>query len=83
MFNKDGLITDEAVRFTSGEIALNLTMSITMSTIIPLPVETIPSFTKTPLNATKVMLSYTPLGSFVKGLNDFGLPVDQMSDDNR
>jgi DNA-nicking Smr family endonuclease len=85
MFNKDGLITDEAVRFTSGEIALNLDNEYNnaLSTIIRRAPVLKPFllFTKTPLNATKVMLSYTPMGSFVKGLNDFRLPVEQMSDE--
>ena len=84
MFDNQNLITDKAVQYTTGEIALNLDNSANnaISEIIARAPALKPFFlfTKTPLNEIKLMTSYTPLGVFIKGLNDFDLPVSKLSD---
>lgn len=85
MFNDEGLITDKAVQYTAGEIALNLDNEANnaLSNIIARAPALKPFFlfTKTPLNEIKLMASYTPMGRFIKGLNDFDLPVEKLSDE--
>ena len=82
MFDDTGLITDEAVKATSGEIALNLDNAATdavSSFIRRAPIfRPFLLFTKTPLNELALSASYTPLGLFVKDLNAFREPFENM-----
>ena len=82
MFDDTGLITDEAVKATSGEIALNLDNAATdflSSFIRRAPIfRPFLLFTKTPLNELALSASYTPLGLFVKDLNAFRAPFEEM-----
>jgi len=82
MFDETGLITDEAVKHTTGEIALNLDNKATdaLSNIIRrAPIfKPFLLFTKTPLNELALSASYNPLGLFVKDLNAFREPFENM-----
>mgnify|MGYP003145623883 CR=1 FL=1 len=82
MFDENGIITDEAVRKASGELSLNLKNKANddLSQIIKrFPVlKPFMLFTNTPINELKLGLSYNPLGLFVKDLNEFKLPFDEM-----
>ena len=82
MFDADGLITDSAVKATSGEIALNLDNAATngLSNLINYAPILKPFllFTKTPINELKLAASYNPLGLFVKDFSAFRLPFDDM-----
>ena len=82
MFDKTGLITDEAVTKSAGEIALNLDNKAT-DTVSQLlrraPVfRPFLLFTKTPLNEMALSASYNPVGLFVKDMNAFKLPFEEM-----
>ena len=76
------IITDEAVRRASGEIAMNLDNGANkaLSSII----NSVPAlkpfllFTKTPLNMMAFAGSHNPLGLFINQLNDYSLPFNKM-----
>ncbi len=82
MFDDTGLITDEAVSKSAGEIALNLDNAATdaVSQLIRRAPILRPFllFTKTPLNELAMSASYTPLGLFVKDMNAFKEPFETM-----
>ena len=82
MFDDTGLITDEAVSKSAGEIALNLDNAATdaVSQLIRRAPILRPFllFTKTPLNELAMSASYTPLGLFVKDMNAFKEPFENM-----
>ena len=82
MFDENGLITDKSVQIAAGEISLNLDTPANkaLSDVIrKLPVlKPFMLFTKTPLNELQLASTYTPLGNFVRGLNDFALPFEDM-----
>lgn len=82
MFDNTGLITDEAVSKSAGEIALNLDNKATdtVSQLIRRAPILRPFllFTKTPLNELAMSASYNPLGLFVKDMNTFKLPFEEM-----
>jgi hypothetical protein len=82
MFDDTGLITDEAVKNTAGEIALNLDNKATnaVSSLIRMAPIFKPFllFTKTPLNELALAASYNPLGVFVKDMNAFREPFENM-----
>ena len=82
MFDNTGLITDEAVKNTAGEISLNLDNKATdlVSQLIRRAPVLRPFllFTKTPLNELAMSASYNPVGLFIKDLNAFRLPFEEM-----
>ena len=82
MFDDTGLITDEAVTRSAGEISLNLDNAATdaVSQLIRRAPVLRPFllFTKTPLNELAMSASYNPLGLFVKDMNAFKLPFEEM-----
>ena len=82
MFDDTGLITDEAVSKSAGEIALNLDNAATdaVSQLIRRAPVLRPFllFTKTPLNELALSASYNPVGVFVKDMNAFKLPFEEM-----
>lgn len=82
MFDDTGLITDEAVTKSAGEIALNLDNKATdaVSELIRRAPVLRPFllFTKTPLNELALSASYNPVGLFVKDMNAFKLPFEEM-----
>ena len=82
MFDKTGLITDEAVSKSAGEIALNLDNVATdaVSQLIRRAPVLRPFllFTKTPLNELALSTSYNPVGVFVKDMNAFREPFENM-----
>jgi len=82
MFDANGVITDKAVKTTSGEITLNLDNAATnaLSSMIRYAPMLRPFllFTKTPINELKLAASYNPFGLFVKDMNAFRLPFDEM-----
>ena len=82
MFDDTGLITDEAVTKSAGEIALNLDNKATdmVSEVIRRAPILRPFllFTKTPLNELALASSYNPVGLFVKDMNAFKLPFEEM-----
>tara|TARA_B100000085_G_scaffold127030_1_gene115654 strand:- start:24 stop:2279 length:2256 start_codon:yes stop_codon:yes gene_type:complete len=82
MFDKTGLITDEAVSKSAGEISLNLDNAATdaVSQLIRRAPVLRPFllFTKTPLNELALSASYNPVGVFVKDMNAFKLPFEEM-----
>ncbi len=86
MFDETGLINDEAVKRTAGEISMNLDNDFTdgLSTLIKRAPILRPFllFTKTPLNELKMSASYTPLGLFMKDVRSFTLPFEAMSKDD-
>lgn len=74
-FNKDGLITDEAIRNASGEIALNLdtpaaTMISAATSKLPL-LKTVMAFPRTGVNDVMLGLSYTPIAN-IPGMGRYG-----------
>ena len=84
MFDKNtGLITDDAVKHTTGEIALNLDNAANdafSSAIRRFPVlKPFLLFTKTPLNDLALSATYTPLGVFSKTRKQFSLPFEEMA----
>ena len=85
MFDETGLIKDEAVKRTAGEISMNLDNEFTdgLSTLIRRAPILRPFllFTKTPLNELKMSASYTPLGLFMKDAF-FVLPYEAMAKDD-
>lgn len=82
MFDENDLLTDEAVKHAAGEISLNLDTPANkaLSDVIRRAPVLKPFllFTKTPLNELQLASTYTPLGNFVRGLNDFALPFEDM-----
>lgn len=82
MFDADGIITDSAVKATSGEISLNLdnAASNALSNMINYAPIFKPFllFTKTPINELKLAASYNPLGLFVKDFSAFRREFDDM-----
>ena len=82
MFDDTGLITDEAVTKSAGEIALNLDNAATdaVSQLIRRAPVLRPFllFTKTPLNELALSASYNPVGLFVKDMNAFKAPFEEM-----
>ena len=82
MFDNTGLITDEAVSKSAGEIALNLDNAATdaVSQLVRrLPIlRPFLLFTKTPLNELALSASYNPVGVFVKDMNAFKEPFENM-----
>jgi len=89
MFDENDNITDSAVRYGSGEIALNLdnpANDALSSLIRTAPVlKPFLLFTKTPLNMMSYMASYNPLGLFINEVNTFSrsfedMPADQVID---
>jgi len=87
MFDENGLITDEAVKFASGEIALNLDDPI--SNYISRAVEAVPAakplfmFPKTNINDFKYAMSYTPLTLIPGFKNKYGKVLTAGSDPNK
>lgn len=83
MFDENGLITDEAVKFASGEINLNLDSDF--NTALSGLIRRAPMFkpfllfTKTPLNELSMAAQRTPLGLFFNQFNKFRLPAKEMS----
>ena len=86
MYDETGLIRDEAVKRTAGEISMNLDTEFTdgLSTLIRRAPILRPFllFTKTPLNELKMSASYTPLGLFMKDVRSFVLPYEAMAKDD-
>ena len=82
MFDKDGIITDKAAQHAAGEIAMNLDNAANdnfSALIRRMPIlKAFFLFTKTPLNEMMLTLSYNPLGVFVKDMNAFKLPFEEM-----
>lgn len=82
MFDNTGLITDEAVTKSAGEISLNLDNAATdaVSQLIRRAPILRPFllFTKTPLNELALSASYNPMGVFVKDMNAFKEPFESM-----
>lgn len=82
MFDDTGLITDEAVTKSAGEISLNLDNAATdaVSQLIRRAPILRPFllFTKTPLNELALSASYNPVGIFVKDMNAFKEPFENM-----
>lgn len=82
MFDKEtGILKDEVVEATAGEIAMNLDNAANdaLSGLMRrMPIlKTFLLFTKTPLNELKMAASYTPLGVFRKLSGDFDLPFEK------
>jgi hypothetical protein len=82
MFDEDDLISDDAVKATAGEIALNLdnVANNALSSLIrraPL-LKPFLLFTKTPLNELALSASYTPMGLFFKDFTAFKKPFEEM-----
>ena len=79
------IITDEAVRRASGEIAMNLdnAPNSALSDVI----RHVPAlkpfllFTKTPINMMGFAASHHPMGLFIDQVNQFGLPFNQIPAD--
>ena len=82
MFDENGIIRDEAVNKAAGEISLNLDSASNdaLSAFIRrFPIlKPFMLFTKTPLNELKLTASYNPLGLFIKQMNQYQLPFDEM-----
>ena len=82
MFDEDGIITDKAVQYAAGEISMNLDNSFNddLSMLIRrMPIlKPFLLFTKTPLNELALTASYSPLGVFMKDMNAFKLPFEEM-----
>ena len=82
MFNKEGILTDEAVKFASGEIAFNLESGFNNSLselINKAPVvKPFMLFTKTPINAAVYTSTHNPLGLFINEMNQFGKKFEDM-----
>ena len=84
MFDESGLITDSAVKHTSGEIALSLDSGANdafSALIRRAPIlKPFLLFTKTPINDIKMMTSYSPHHLFFRDINDFRLRPENMAD---
>jgi|TARA_Y100000015_G_scaffold6338_2_gene5790 hypothetical protein len=89
MFDEDGLIKDEIVRHTAGELAMSLDNELTNSVsgfISRFPVlKPFVLFTKTPINDLILAKSYSPHNLFMKEYRDFRmkpneLPMQQIDD---
>ena len=82
MFSKDGILTDKAVKFASGEIAFNLESGFnnSLSELINKAPITKPFmlFTKTPINAAIYTSTYNPLGLFIDEVNQFSKKFEEM-----
>ena len=82
MFNKEGILTDEAVKYASGEIAFNLESGFNNSLtelINKAPiVKPFMLFTKTPINAALYTGSHNPLGLFINEVNAFSKKFEEM-----
>jgi len=78
MFDKSGLLTDEAAKFASQEIALNLDSKT--ATWINSGLERVPAlkslfmFPRTSINYLKKGFSYTPIGA-IPGINKYGTTI--------
>ena len=76
------VLTDEAVRKASGELAFNLDNKAT--TAVSELVKRVPGlkpfllFTRTPINALKFAASHSPMGLFFDQLNEFGRKFDEV-----
>ena len=82
MFDSEtGILKDEVVEATAGEIAMNLdnTANDALSGLLRrMPIlKTFLLFTKTPLNELKMASTYTPLGVYRKLSGDFYLPFEK------
>lgn len=79
--SQTGVVKDEIVKKTAGEISMNLDSPANdaLSGLLrKMPIlKTFLLFTKTPLNELKMAASYTPLGVFRKLSGDFNLPFEQ------
>ena len=86
MFDESGLITDSAVKHTSGEIALSLDSAANdafSALIRRAPIlKPFLLFTKTPINDIKMMTSYSPHHLFFRDINDFRLRPENMADND-
>ena len=82
MFSKDGILTDKAVKYASGEIAFNLESGFNNSLselINKAPVvKPFMLFTKTPINAAIYTSTYNPLGLFIDEVNQFSKKFEEM-----
>jgi len=76
------VLTDEAVRKASGELAFNLDNKATNS--VSELIKRAPAlkpfllFTRTPINALKFAASHSPMGLFFDQLNEFGRKFDEV-----
>ena len=82
MFNKEGLLTDKAVKYAAGEIAFNLNNKANdalteLMSRAPI-VKPFMLFTKTPLNALAFTSTHNPLGAFINQFNEFEKPFKDM-----
>jgi hypothetical protein len=82
MFNKQGILTDQAVKYAAGEIAFNLESGFNNSLtqlIDKAPiVKPFMLFTKTPINAAIYTSTYNPLGTFIDEVNQFSKKFEEM-----
>ena len=82
MFDEKGFITDKAVEYASREIAMNLDNKAVDS--VSQLIKQVPAlkpflmFPKTSMNLLAFSGSHNPLGVFIKDLNAFKLPFNQM-----
>lgn len=82
MFDKNGVMTDKAVKYASGEIAFNLESGFnnSLSGLIdhaPI-VKPFMLFTKTPINAAAYTASHNPLGAFIGEVGVFRKKFSEM-----
>ena len=86
MFDETGLIKDEAVRYTAGEIALNLDNAFNDALYNLIKRATILKpfmlFTKTPLNDLRLWTTYSPHALFYRELNAFNLKPGVIPDED-
>ena len=86
MFDETGLIKDEAVRYTAGEIAPNLDNAANdaLSNLIKrAPImKPFMLFTKTPLNDLRLMTTYSPHALFYRELKAFDLKPGVIPDED-
>ena len=79
------IISDEAVKKASGEIAMNLDNAA--NDALSQTIKHVPAlkpfllFTKTPINMMSFAASHSPMGLFIKGLNQYELPFNQIPAD--
>ncbi len=82
MFNKEGVLTDKAVKYAAGEIAFNLNNkandALTQLMAKAPVVKPFLLFTKTPLNALAFSSTHNPLGAFINEFNQFQKPFKDM-----
>jgi hypothetical protein len=85
MFDETGLIKDSAVRYTAGELSMSLdnaTNDAVSQLIKRAPLlKPFFLFTKTPINDIKLMATYSPVGLFLKELQNFKLLPNQLTGD--